>query len=200
MRTQQGRGRRTVRRLLDAALQVYAEAGVEGFRMTAVTEASGVSVGSLYHHFGSFDGLRAALYSECVNDMLDALLAELKRCRTARGGVTACVRGYLRWAQENRVRALFIHASAQAGFLPAQAAAVAAAKVRRTEAIQAWLRPHIEAGRVVDLPGPLIEMLVTGPPAEATRRWLVAAPAIDLAEAQRLLPDRVWQSVRGPNG
>ena len=43
--------------LLDAALAVHAARGPEGFTIHAVVEESGRSLGSLYHHFGSFDGL-----------------------------------------------------------------------------------------------------------------------------------------------
>ena len=44
---------------------------------------------------------------------------------------------------------------------------------------------------------PLTEMLVIGPVAEAARRWLGGAPDIDLTTAARLLPERIWHSVRG---
>jgi hypothetical protein len=36
-----------------------------------------------------------------------------------------------------------------------------------------------------------------GEVAEVTRRWLAGAPGIDLAQAARLLPERIWQSLRG---
>jgi AcrR family transcriptional regulator len=197
---QQSRGQLTIRRLLDAAMLRYEQAGPEGFTMTAVTEASGVSVGSLYHHFGSFDGLAAALYRECMDDLLDALIAALRRTRTARTGIMAVVAAYLLWARDNRARAHFIHASAYAAFPPTHAPRITAAKTPGTAVIIDWLRGHIEAGRVVDLPVPLIEMLVIGPPAETTRRWLAGVPGIDLDQARRALPERVWQSIRGPIG
>ncbi|MFF0816266.1 TetR/AcrR family transcriptional regulator [Rhodococcus sp. NPDC003318] len=196
----QSRGRETARRLLDGALEVYARTGPAGFTMTAVTEATGVSVGSLYHHFGSFDGLAAALYSRCMDELLGSLIAALHRSRTARTGTRAMVVAYLRWVAEHRAEAHFIHASAYASFLPSHAETIAAAKAPRMAAMLAWLRPHVEAGRVVDLPAPLIEMLVIGPVAETSRRWLSGAPGIDLDQAVRLLPERVWQSVRGTHG
>ena len=68
------------------------------------------------------------------------------------------VGGPLRFTQEHRAAAHFIHASSYASFLPAHAGAIAAAKAPKIEAILAWLRPHVQAGRVVDLPGPLTEM------------------------------------------
>ncbi|GAA3514747.1 TetR/AcrR family transcriptional regulator [Actinocatenispora rupis] len=181
-------------------MRTYERSGPAGFTMTAVTQASGVSVGSLYHHFGSFDGLAATLYAECMDDLLAAVVAALGRTRTARTGIAAAVTGYLDWAGANRARAHLIHASAYAAFLPEHAARIAAVKAPRLAAVDAWLRPYVAAGQIVDLPVPLLEMLVIGPAAEATRRWLAGAPGVDLDDARRVLPDRVWQSVRGPAG
>lgn len=195
-RPTQLRGRRTVARLLSAALEVYAEHGPEGFTMTAVIAASGVSNGSVYHHFGDFDGLAAALYSRCMGDLLDTLAAALEDTPDARDGIRALVESYLRFTEQHRPAAHFIHASSYASFLPAHAQAIAAAKAPKIDALLAWLRPHVVAGRVVDLPAPLVEMLLIGPVAETARRWLAGAPGIDLAQAARLLPERIWRSLR----
>ncbi|MXM68684.1 TetR family transcriptional regulator [Streptomyces sp. HUCO-GS316] len=198
MSPKQQRGEETARRLLAAALEVHERKGPDSFTVQAVTASSGISLGSLYHHFGSFDGLAAALYARCMADLLDTLIASLERTRTARTGVRAVVAAYLRFAEEEPAKARFIHASAYAGFLPAHTAAIAAAKAPRIERLQSWARPHAEAGRIVDLPDPLMEMLLIGPVAETARRWLAGDPTIDLKEASRALPERIWQSLRGP--
>ncbi|WP_251091427.1 TetR/AcrR family transcriptional regulator [Streptomyces sp. Caat 7-52] len=198
MSPKQPRGEETARRLLAAALEVHEHKGPEGFTVQAVTSTSGISLGSLYHHFGSFDGLAAALYAQCMADLLDALIASLERTRTARTGVRAVVVAYLRFAEEQPAKARFIHASSYAGFLPAHTAAIAAAKAPRIERLQSWARPHAEAGHIVDLPDPLTEMLLIGPVAETARRWLAGDPTIDLKQASRVLPERIWQSLRGP--
>ncbi|MFJ2788134.1 MULTISPECIES: hypothetical protein [unclassified Streptomyces] len=54
------------------------------------------------------------------------------------------------------------------------------------------------------MPGLVVEVLVMGPVAEAARRWLSRTYDLDLAEAVRLLPDRIWgwpsPSTAGPSG
>ncbi|GAA3419854.1 TetR/AcrR family transcriptional regulator [Streptosporangium vulgare] len=252
------RGEETRERLLAAALDLYEREGADGFTMTAVTGTSGVSVGSLYHHFGSFDGLAAALYARCLSGLLDAVLdaldalppgegakpaeggegAEAQGAESAEGGegaeaesregtgaegredvepegregtgaegreeaearaaagIGAVVTGYLGFTREHRAAAHFVHASAYAAFLPAHAALVAEEKEPRLAGILGWLRPYAEAGLVVELPDALTEMLVVGPVAETARRWLAGAPGIDLDEACRLLPERIWRSLR----
>ncbi len=195
MSPKQQRSEQTIDRLLTAALKVYASHGPDGFTLTAVIAESGVSNGSVYHHFGDFDGLAAALYSRCMTELLDTLIAALDGAPAARDGIGALVVAYLRFTEEHRAAAHFIHASAYASFLPAHAAAIAAAKAPQIDAILAWLGPHVRAGHVVDLPAPLTEMLVIGPVAETARRWLAGTPGIDITEASRLLPERIWQSL-----
>jgi len=189
----QRRGEVTTRRLLDAALAVH-EKGE--FTVQAVVSASGVSLGSLYHHFGSFDGLAAGLYARCMAELLDGIVASLERARTARGGVRAVVVAYLSFVADCPREARFIHASAYASYLPAHAEEIAAMKAPRMARMLAWLEPHVRNGSIVDLPPPLLEMLLIGPVAELSRRWLAGATDIDLPKAARLLPDRVWAALQ----
>ncbi|WP_031075197.1 TetR/AcrR family transcriptional regulator [Streptomyces sp. NRRL WC-3742] len=196
MSPKQQRGEDTVDRLLTAALQVYASSGQSGFTVNAVTTASGVSLGSLYHHFGSFDGLAAALYTRCMEQLFDEMIAALSRARTARTGVRALVTAYLRFTEQRRDAALFLHGSAYSGYLSAHADRIRAAKAAKLTVIADWLLPRVEAGEIAPLPGPLIEVLVMGPVAEAAHRWLASTYDMDLAQAARILPDRIWRSVQ----
>lgn len=186
----------TVARVLDAALRVHAEHGREGFTMTAVIDATGLSSGSLYHHFGSFDGLAAALCARCLADLLDALLDALTGITEARAGVEAVARAYLAFTREHSDAARFIHASAHAAFLPEHADVVAELKAPRIARLVEWMVPHIKAGEVAPLSPATMEMLLIGPVAETARRWLACDPAIDLDEAADVLPSRIWRSLQ----
>jgi AcrR family transcriptional regulator len=190
------RGARTAERLIDAALHAHNGGGPASVTVPAVLAAGGVSVGSLYHHFGSIDGLVAALYARCTGELLDALVAATTSARTARAGVHALVRAYLEFVAEQPEAARVVHAVSGAAFRPEHAAVVAAARDPRIGLLLDWIHPHVAAGRLADLPDTVLEVLLTGPAAEAARRWLAGAPGLDIAEAARLLPERVWRSVR----
>ncbi|WP_019884177.1 TetR/AcrR family transcriptional regulator [Streptomyces purpureus] len=197
MSPKQQRGEATVDRLLTSALQVYATAGQEGFTVNAVTKASGVSLGSLYHHFGSFDGLAASLYCRCLEQLCDTMNAALYRSRTPRTAIRALVKAYLGFTVEHRDAALFLHASAYSGYLASHAEEIKALKEVKFAGITDWLRPRIEAGEILPTPEHLVESLVIGPLAETARRWLSTTyDEVDLAEAERILPDRIWRTLR----
>lgn len=196
MAAKHGRGAETTRRILDAALAVHRKGGHAGFTVHAVAAESGASLGSLYHHFKSIDGVAAELYAECMAHLLDDLAAALARSRTARSAIVAFVRAYLEFARRRPDEARFIHGAASGGFLASHAARLAEAKAPHMAPIAAWVEKHVASGDLVAIAPPLFEMLVVGPVAELTRRWLAGAADLDLAEAARVLPERIWCSVR----
>jgi AcrR family transcriptional regulator len=189
------RAEATRQRVLDAALRVYAKHGHDGFNVHAIVARSGVSLGSIYHHFGSMDGLAAALYARCMSKLLAHIVAALSSKRSLASGVGAIVCGYLEYAQTRRSAMSFIHASAYASFLPAHAGLIAESKQGMLP-LRTFFAEHARKGRVVAMPEALLEVLVIGPVAELVRRWLSAPESIDLHEAQRTLPARVVASIR----
>jgi AcrR family transcriptional regulator len=61
-------------RLRDAALELFAEHGIEKSSVRAIAKAAGVSPGLIRHHFGGKDGLRAAV-DEAMVERFSAGLA-----------------------------------------------------------------------------------------------------------------------------
>ncbi|MEU8763314.1 TetR/AcrR family transcriptional regulator [Streptomyces sp. NPDC048659] len=192
----QSRGEATVERLLAAALEVFAASGQAGFTVNAVTKASGVSLGSLYHHFGSFDGLAAALYGHCLRQTYTEALGAVDRARTARTGIRAFVTTYLRFIQANPDVARYLHGSAYSSYLAVDADRARGVEPDHFPRVADRLRRWVDAGEIAALPGPLLEVLVVGPVAVAAHRWLATPEELDPEQAARVLSDRVWASVR----
>ncbi|MFF2508827.1 TetR/AcrR family transcriptional regulator [Streptomyces sp. NPDC058067] len=195
MAPKQQRGAETAGRLLDAALQVYADAGEQGVTVSALTRASGVSLGSLYHHFGSVDGLMNALVVRWLGRLLTDLGAALGRSRTARTGIRALVRTYLAFIQEHPDAARLLHSSYADRLGMEQARQLRDAQEARLSPMAEWLRQYIDSGELAPLPLPLVEGLVMGPVVATARRWLSGVDDVDLDEAARVLPDRIWRSL-----
>ncbi|PBC62025.1 TetR family transcriptional regulator [Streptomyces sp. Tue6028] len=195
MSPKQHRGEVTADLLLDAALRVYAASGEQGLTVGAVTRESGVSLGSLYHHFGSLDGLRAALAQRWLGRLLDAMVTALRGAGTARSGIDALVRSYLAFVREHRDAALLLHSSAADRQSFAQGKELRDAQEARLSPFASWMSTHIESGEVAALPPALVESLVLGPVVAVARRWLSGIDDVDLDEAARVLPERIWRSV-----
>ncbi|WP_308315803.1 TetR/AcrR family transcriptional regulator [Streptomyces sp. CC228A] len=195
MSPKQQRGEATADRLMDAALRLYGTSGEQGLTVSAVTKASGVSLGSLYHHFGSLDGLAAALFVRWNERLMDTLVSALTRSASVRDGVRAVVEAYLGFVREHRDAALFLHASDPSRHMMHHGRQVREVQSASLAAIAAWLEPHVAAGEIDPLPGPLVESLVMGPVVATARRWLSGIDDQDLDEAARVLPDRIWRSL-----
>lgn len=69
------RGRATRQHLLEAATELFADRGFEGTSIEAVLERTGVSRGSLYHHFASKERLFEAVVEEVYARVGEATLA-----------------------------------------------------------------------------------------------------------------------------
>ncbi|MEU4270172.1 TetR/AcrR family transcriptional regulator [Streptomyces sp. NPDC026092] len=192
----QSRGEATVERLLAAALEVFATSGQAGFTVNAVTRTSGVSLGSLYHHFGSFDGLAAALYGSCLQQTYTAALGAVDRARTAHTGIRAFVTTYLRFIRENPAVARYLHGSAYSSYLAVDADRDRGVEPDHFPRVADHLTRWIDSGEIAPLPAPLLEVLIIGPVAVAAHRWLATPEDIDLNQATRVLSDRIWASVR----
>ena len=63
--------------LLDAARGVVLEGGARGASISAIARASGASTGSLYHAYGSRDGIVAALWARAARRSEEVWLAAI---------------------------------------------------------------------------------------------------------------------------
>lgn len=189
-------GDETKQRVMDAAIAVFSKGGWAGFTIHAVAKKSRVSLGSLYHHFGSIDGIAAAAWSRSLTRLLEALAKACANKRSARASVEALVLGYLDFTERHRAEALFIHASSWASFMPEHAERLGVEKRRAFMPLLVRFGGYVEAGELVSASPAMLEMLLIGPAAETARRWLSDERAVDLAEARRCLPAATWRAVR----
>ncbi|MEV5876956.1 TetR/AcrR family transcriptional regulator [Streptomyces sp. NPDC052101] len=195
MSPKQQRGEATAEQLLDAALRVYAESGEQGLTVAALTKASGVSLGSLYHHFGSVDGLMNALLTRWLGRLLGELVAALEHTRTAHTGIRALVRAYLDFVQEHREAALLLHSSYADRRGMADGKRLRDAQEARLSPLAQWAQRYVASGDLAPLPAPLLESLILGPVVAVARRWLSGAGDVDLDQAAVLLPERICRAV-----
>ncbi|GGU58420.1 TetR/AcrR family transcriptional regulator [Lentzea flava] len=171
--------------LLDAALKLVEEGGLDAVTIAALTERSGMSNGSIYHHFGSRAGVFAQLYADsyarCVAAMRPALDS-----RPAGSVVRDLVLRYLDWVMANPSRARFLYAAPdhadpsvkQAEFAP----------------VLEWFLDRMASGELRAIPPWALEPVVMGPAHESVRRFLLGV--FDLAEARDIIATAVCAVLR----
>lgn len=194
MSPKQQRGEATAAQVLDCALDLYASQGEAGLTLAAITSASGVSAGSIYHHFGSLHGVVLALGQSCLGRLLDELAAALRKVDDAQTGVQAAARAYLHFVQTNPDAARLMHSVTMDRETTPRARQIREAQEARLAPIAAWLHHHQQAGQLAALPLPVLESLILGPVTGIARRWLSIGD-IDIEEAARTVPERIWRSV-----
>jgi len=171
--------------LLAAALRLVEEGGLDAVTIAALTERSGMSNGSIYHHFGSRAGVFAQLYadsySRCVAAMLPALDAA-----TAEAGVRGLTVSYLDWVMANPSRARFLYAA------PDHADPVA--KTAEFAPVLAWFLDRMASGELRTVPPWTLEPVAMGPAHESVRRFLLGV--FDLAQAREAVADAVWAALK----
>ena len=75
----QGRAKETVALVIDAARRAMRTAGETAVRVQEISSETGVSIGSIYHHFGDREGLIRAAY---VRQFTESVSADIERLKT----------------------------------------------------------------------------------------------------------------------
>jgi AcrR family transcriptional regulator len=188
------------RTILAAALECFTEHGYAAAAIDDVRRRSGASVGSIYHHFGSKQELFGALYVEGMADYQEGALALLRAAPGARAGIEALVCHHLEWVSVNPDLARFLLAGRETEVRLASEARLREVNRAFFAAIEAWLEPHVAAGRLRDLPFDRFHALLIGPSQELARHWLAGRARGSPAAAAETLADAAWRSLKSIPG
>jgi len=182
--------------ILEAARACFEEHGYAATTIELIAARSGASNGSIYHHFGSKDGILAVLYTSALASYQEELLALLRdHADDAESGIRGAVVHHLAWveAHPHETRTLFEHRqtlerTSRAGEIQQQNRAVLA------EA-RAWSARHVDAGTIRDL-GPAAAAVWFGPAQLIARDWMAGRLRGKPSALAPALADAAWRSFR----
>lgn len=183
------------RRILLGALACFNEHGIEPTTIEMLKERCNTSVGNLYHHFGSKEGLVAALFFSAMEDQGMLVDEGLAQATAARDGVAALVFSYVDWvtAQPELARYLFQARSAVAkgphGRDLQQRNRV------RNKAVLAWFAQPAVLGALREWPPELFPSLIIGQAENYCRAWLAGRVKASPAQYREMLAEAAWCSV-----
>jgi AcrR family transcriptional regulator len=185
--------------VLDAAADLFDTRGFAAVSIADLTAASGVSNGSIYHHFGAKDGVLAALVVDALGGYQDGLLATLDaHAGDAAAAVRAAVAFELGWfeAHPRAARLVIAHRDQVA------ASATGGDRLRAlnrsfTRRVRAWLGRAQGAGAIpaaVDLT--LLHAIVFAPARELGSLWLAGRVKGRPATSAAALGDAAWAGLQ----
>lgn len=183
--------------ILEAALDCFLLNSVAGTTIDDLRQRSGASVGSIYHHFGSKEGLAAELYLNTLRDYQDSFIKAVVTSRSARTGVEDAVRCHLQWVAANPNRASYLFHCREPEVTAASDTAARELNARFHARAADWLLKHVEQRRIRALSPGLYHALWMGPSLEFARQWLAGARRrASLSEAEAPLAQAAWHALR----
>lgn len=169
----QARSKTTRDKVLEAASALVVEIGHENVSMKELVERSGVSNGSIFHHFGSKDGVLEAIFvrerSAYLGHVAQCILAhEGDPCDAMGEGARGAVLFQARDPQRHfRLIAQFSHSE----WLAQNKAVWSELAVEIEQPVMQWAMPHLAAGRLPMLPPAMIQSFMLGPAELLCHQW-----------------------------
>jgi AcrR family transcriptional regulator len=182
--------------ILDAALDCFIGQGVEATTIDDIVKGSGSSIGSLYHHFGSKEGVAAGLFIDGIQRLNADLMRKLKRCRSAQESVRTVVTQYSDWVTRHRDIARYLLNSRDISFPPATKDQLREIHRDYIADVFRWFGPYVRDGQMKALPINTYVPIISGPIQDYTRHWLAGQVKDSPAKVKDVFADAAWNAVR----
>lgn len=168
----QNRGASTRTRIIEAAIELFSQKGRDGVSVQDICSASGATNGSLFHHFGSKNGLALVIYLQLRDEYWDTALCALEAYRgDPVEAIGEAARAVLAWQEDKPDHFKFMIESGNAEWMLAHGEPVR----QLNDAIAArwlkWAQPHLVAGTLPLLPPEVYPAIVFGPAQWLARSW-----------------------------
>lgn len=183
------------REIVQGALRCFTRKGIERTSVQDICKAAGCSVGSLYHHFGSKEGVAGELFLDSVQLVNADLLGRLLRCRSVASSVKMVVNQYSDWMTEHPRRARFLH-SGEVEFTPATRAQLRQIYRAHIEAVFEHFSRYVQSGQMRRLPLDTYVPLISGPIRDYVRQWLNGRVQKEPAMVKAVFAEAAWNAVK----
>jgi AcrR family transcriptional regulator len=187
-------GRRAA--ILEAALDCFCHQGFDATSIEDICARSGASIGSIYHHFGSKDGIAGVLYLEALSNYYDELDRVLARKTDPEGLIRKIIRHHINWSIKNpeETRYLLRHRRLPA-FVPIEQKVQELTNARLRDLLE-YLHEANAKGEVRNYPNSAYIAIIFGPCNEVIRLWAFNELRGNVEEIRDALCDAAWLSLR----
>lgn len=187
-------------RVLDTAAELLdRRSGPERFTLFALSVDSEVSNGSIYHHFGSKEGVVVALVRRTLVAYHRAVSAPLTAHRDdAQAGVHALVHAHLAWTEAHPRDARLL--MQERALVVSGERSLHDANVIFAARLQRWFDAHAEAGRLPQLDADIARAVLFGPAHVIVDPWLRRLTDVAPTAYADRLSDAAWAGLRAAGG
>lgn len=189
------------REVLAHALECFTQHGLEGTTIEMIRDASGMSVGSLYHHFGNKEKIASALFREGMRGYAKVVkryaveLFDKKGGPTLEDGIKALVFANVDWISDNPdwARFVFHHRSAVTRSGDEEVFRDDYSEFAKMLAV--WAK-QMGVEDVESLDMALVSSMINGPTHNYARQWLAGRVKTPLIEYRNVFAGAAWASVQ----
>lgn len=193
------------RQILLAALQCFTEHGIAGATIDMIREASDMSVGSLYHHFGNKDKIAAAVFIQGMREFGDLLRGYLAAVETSdvidpkskvEQGIKSIVYANVDWIADNPDWARFVFHHRSIVSKADDSNKLAGDMQLFFQQLLTWFKPFVRQGVLRSTSIELLSSLISGPCHDYARHWLAGRYKTPLAEHREEFANAAWNAVK----
>ena len=181
--------------VLTAALACFTEHGIDHTTIGQIQARANCSIGSLYHHFGSKEGIAEELFLDGISQLNEAMLAEIRSAGNAEESVQAVVSAYCDWSTDHRDMARYLH-SRDIDFSEQARKRLREIHQSYITEVFTWFAPFVAEGQMRVLPVETYVPLISGAIQEYVRRWLSGHHDKGPQEVKGLFAEAAWNAVK----
>ena len=185
----------TAAHVLLHARNVFLRLGLEGARIGDICAASGISVGSIYHHFGNKQGIAEAILVDALSDHKRLVRSHLTDALDCEQSVRQIIQASAIWLTSNPDAARFV--------LRFRNAIHAAGSEKLQEHNRNELLPLLKRlsqwraeGALRELPKEIIAPILLGPLYDYAKLWLAGKTSTSPAQLANHFADAAWASLK----
>lgn len=183
------------KQILEVALQHFARRGIEATAVEELGRDAGISVSSIYHHFGGKEQLAAAVYFEGILRFQEGYVQALEAKADAQDGITSIVFYHLDWVAANPDWARYLFDTRRKIFAAPQEQELEALNQAFYARLARWFQPHIKNGKLRMLPFDTFSAMLVGPCQELARTYLRGGLAEDMDKIKQATAEAIWRAL-----
>lgn len=190
-----GRRSELKRIILSKSLACFNKHGIESTTIDVIKNECETSVGAIYHHFGTKEGIIANLFFLALDDQAEERLQYFEKIKTTKDFIFAIVHSYIDWVEKNKELAKFQMLARYFVVKSSYESELLKRNQERNKQLFQYLGSVFLHEKMKVLPFDLIFSLIIGASENYARAWLSEKVSVSPIEYREELAQSAWLAV-----